>query len=187
MVRTKSEQARTKMIEAALEIVHESGIDNVTVAEIVKRSGVAKTTFYRHFTSLSELILIACSESIQPFPIPNTGSLRTDLEALATMMLPVLCQPERQQMAASVLHAGCSDPDIAALHKEISLEQRAPIKAVLDMAQQRGEIGPDVDIDLACEFVEGPFIKRIHFTQTELTEKDVVGFLDLICHGLFKK
>ena len=51
----------------------------VSVDEVCRRSGVAKTTIYRHWPSRESLLLDTCSQLSTRPPVPDTGKLRTDL------------------------------------------------------------------------------------------------------------
>ncbi len=56
MARPRSQQAHDAAIAAATDVLLESGFDGVTLDEVAARSGVAKTTLYRHFGSKEGLL-----------------------------------------------------------------------------------------------------------------------------------
>src|SRR5579871_945268 len=87
--------ARSKrvVLAAAHELLTESGLSGVSVDEVSRRSGVAKTTIYRHWPSREALLLDACSQLTARPPVPDTGSVRSDLEALAGGAAMRLQQP----------------------------------------------------------------------------------------------
>jgi AcrR family transcriptional regulator len=49
--------ARDRILDAAYELFTRRGIHSVGVDEIIRRSGVAKATFYHHFASKNDLVL----------------------------------------------------------------------------------------------------------------------------------
>jgi AcrR family transcriptional regulator len=49
--------ARNRILEAAYELFARHGIQAIGVDEIIRRSGVAKATFYHHFASKDDLVL----------------------------------------------------------------------------------------------------------------------------------
>ncbi|RAM36930.1 TetR/AcrR family transcriptional regulator [Arthrobacter globiformis] len=49
--------ARDRLLDAAYELFLQRGIRDVGIAELISRAGVAKATFYAHFTSKDELAL----------------------------------------------------------------------------------------------------------------------------------
>ncbi len=49
--------ARNRILDAAYELFLQRGIRDVGINELITRAGVAKATFYAHFTSKDELVL----------------------------------------------------------------------------------------------------------------------------------
>jgi len=55
--RAKNREEKTRVIAtAALELLLERGIESVTIDQIVKRSGIAKGSFYRYFKDKTDLV-----------------------------------------------------------------------------------------------------------------------------------
>src|SRR5579871_5184723 len=77
--------ARSKrvVLAAAHELLTESGLSGVSVDEVSRRSGVAKTTIYRHWPSREALLLDACSQLGPHFDVPDAGTFPNDVRALA--------------------------------------------------------------------------------------------------------
>ncbi|UUL78047.1 TetR/AcrR family transcriptional regulator (plasmid) [Pseudarthrobacter sp. Fe7] len=55
--RVSSGGARDRVLDAAYELFLHRGIRDVGINELITRAGVAKATFYAHFTSKDELVL----------------------------------------------------------------------------------------------------------------------------------
>src|SRR6516165_1445320 len=64
------------------ELLSEEGLAGVTVDAVARRSGVAKTTIYRHWPSREALLLDACAQLGPRFEIADAGSFPKDLRAL---------------------------------------------------------------------------------------------------------
>src|SRR5262249_43817854 len=87
------EKSKKAVLGTVYEWLTKSGLSGVSVEEVSRRSGVAKTTIYRHWPSRESLLLDACSQlSTRPL-VPHTGNLRTDLETLACGTALRLQQP----------------------------------------------------------------------------------------------
>jgi TetR/AcrR family transcriptional regulator of autoinduction and epiphytic fitness len=73
-------RSRTRLLEAAVELLRTGGIEAVTIDAVTKASKVARTTLYRHFGSSSDL-LAAALERLLPSvtSAPSTGSSRDRL------------------------------------------------------------------------------------------------------------
>src|ERR1700677_4626616 len=75
-------RSKELVLKETYTLLSQGGISGVSVDEISRRSGVAKTTIYRHWPSRSALLLDACSQIGAPQPVPDTGSLSGDLRVL---------------------------------------------------------------------------------------------------------
>lgn len=59
-LRTRERQARSevrRLLDAALAVLAERGLDDLTVGEVLARAGLGTRAFYRHFASKDELLL----------------------------------------------------------------------------------------------------------------------------------
>jgi AcrR family transcriptional regulator len=184
MPRQRSEEARQKALDAAQAVLGESGVDGFTVEEVAKRSGVAKTTIYRHFPSGNQLMISALDCMVQSFPTPNTGSLCGDLTAFMSHVLPIVSDPAISQAMLGVIAAAATDPEIAEIHRAMMAERAGPIVTIIDLAKGRGELPQDLDTDLVLDFIEGPFFMRKMIRRQALDEATIVQMVALITAGL---
>src|SRR6516162_10898962 len=59
-VNTRVRRSKEAVLTVTLRLMFEEGIGGVSVDEVARRSGVAKTTIYRHWPSRSALLVDAC-------------------------------------------------------------------------------------------------------------------------------
>src|SRR5580658_8039511 len=77
--------SRERVLTTTLDLLMEAGLDQLTIDEISRRSGVAKTTIYRHWANRSALVIDACSQMTDgEEAAPDTGSLEGDVRAILT-------------------------------------------------------------------------------------------------------
>jgi hypothetical protein len=74
MPRTRSASAHRRVIEAALELIGENGVDSTSMDAIAGRSGVSKATIYKHWADKDALLLELIS--ILRASTPGPGSTR---------------------------------------------------------------------------------------------------------------
>lgn len=184
MARPRSEEARQKVLDAALAVLGDHGVDGFTVEEVAKRSGVAKSTIYRHFPSGNQLMLSALDCMVQSFPTPNTGSLRGDLEAFMSHVLPSMSDPSIAQAMLGVIAAAATDPELAEIHRAMMAERMGPIVTIIDLAKGRGELPADLDNDVVLDFIEGPFFMRKMVRRESIDEATIRQLVALITAGL---
>src|ERR1700745_4508703 len=76
-------RSRTRLLDAAADLLRAGGIEAVTIDAVTKQSRVARTTLYRHFGCSSDLLAATLERLLPPVaPPPSTGSLRDRLVVL---------------------------------------------------------------------------------------------------------
>lgn len=175
----KRVQRSTKAVMAAtLKLLAEAGLGGVTVDEVARRSGVAKTTIYRHWPSRSALLLAACSNISARPEAPDTGTLRGDLTALATSMARRLRSERWASMLPSIIDAAERDPEIADVHTRLHADFMAPLYTVITRAQARGELARGRDPSHIVAAVAGPLFYRRWFSRQPLDEAFVKAVVE---------
>jgi AcrR family transcriptional regulator len=158
------EKSKKAVLATTYELLTESGLSGVSVDEVSRRSGVAKTTIYRHWPSRTSLLMDACSQMSARPQVPDTGSLRGDLEAFASAVAERLKQPWSTVMP-SVIDAAERDKTLAKLQSEIHGQMRGALLAVIEQAQKRGEISSDQDPREMVASILGPLLYRRFFSR----------------------
>ncbi len=157
----------------------EAGVEGTTLEEVAARSGVAKSTLYRHFGSREGLIAKAARGCVTEHPTPDTGSLAEDLRYLFGRFTHNEEEQTLTQLLPLLIDAGKRDPDIAAIVDSVFAERKRPLRTVLQLAQLRGEISRDLDLDTALAMVVGPFTYRRLVEQREATPE----FIEAVLNG----
>jgi AcrR family transcriptional regulator len=163
------EKSKRAVLAATYELLTKSGLSGVSVDEVSRRSGVAKTTIYRHWPSRESLLLDACSQLSTRPPVPDTGNLRTDLETLACGAANRLQQPWATVMP-SIIDAAERDKNLAQLQAGIHAQIRGAFVSVIERAQERGELPRSQDARELVASVLGPILYRRFFSRELLDE-----------------
>jgi AcrR family transcriptional regulator len=183
-IHSRSGSARERARATAVDLLQETGVAGFTVDAVAKRSGVAKTTIYRHWASGNALLIDALSCLVEPFATPNTGSFRDDLGTLYSVLAAATDDPGRRRIMFELLAASAVDDDLRELLDELRRERTGPIRTLVELAQARGEIPADLDIDLALDLIEGPMIHRFVFRGVTVQPDEVDELLDRVVAGL---
>lgn len=184
MARPRSETARQNVLAGALDVIAESGVGSFTIEAVAKKSGVAKTTIYRHWDSGNHLLLEAMDACVEPFPTPNTGSLRDDLIALYKSFLPVMEDPATFRMMLGMMARSAQDDSFRALKNEFMQERHQPLKTILELAKARGEVAEDLDMELALDLIEGPFASKRLMRGEPIAPDRIEAYVDAVLHGV---
>lgn len=178
MARPRSEEARTKALSATVELLLREGVEGTTVEEVAARSGVAKSTIYRHFGGREALLVEAVSSQIMPVTTPDNGSLEEDLFELFHRYDADVNQTINE-LFPLLLDAAKRDPSMRAIVEVLLAERQRPLRTVIQLAQLRGEVDPSLDLDVALAMLIGPFTyQRIIYDQ-DITDE----FLDVVIRG----
>jgi AcrR family transcriptional regulator len=153
-------RSKAKVIDGALELLAERGVAGTSVEAIVERSGVAKTTIYRHWPTRGELILDAIDACIEPPVAPDLGTLRADLHALIGGLCEALSTTRWAALMPSLIDAAERDPEFAEIHHRFATTRNVPMHEVVQRAIGRGELPADVDIELLADLLSGPVFYR---------------------------
>ena len=160
MGRTLSETAREKMLEAATEVVLDSGVAGFSIDEAARRSGVAKTTIYRHFPNAKEFLVAALDRALDPPPLPDEGTLRSDLVAYLTSVRPLFVDPRLRTLYFEIYAASTRDPELRELQAAMLARRAGPTRALFDHALARDELAPGIGYPDLLEIVQGPLVFR---------------------------
>ncbi|MEV8633301.1 TetR/AcrR family transcriptional regulator C-terminal ligand-binding domain-containing protein [Streptosporangium sp. NPDC051023] len=134
----RTARVRTAVHEAVLELLREEEWDDVSIAQVAERSGVHQATIYRRWGTLSGLIDDVVYERLsQGSPVPDTGTLRGDIEAYALQVAEDVSGP----LAALLMRAGMvgsRGPE----GETFLINRGVQLQAMLDRAAARGEQPP---------------------------------------------
>ena len=163
-------RSRATVLDATAEILFERGFAGASVDEISRRSGVAKTTIYRHWPTRTDLLRDACSKIGTPLEVPDTGSLETDVTTLMTTLARMLRSAKWTSVLPSVIDAAERDPEVAAMYSKLQEGYSEPLRIVIDRAVQTGQLPKNTDTDLWIAALTGPLFYRRWFSREPLTE-----------------
>ncbi len=172
------------MLGAAQAIITQCGLDACTLDEVARRSGVAKSTVYRHFRNLDELVVTAIDDMIEDVATPDHGSLRADLEAIVRAFTGIVKHRNFRQLFASMLSRALADPEFEAVYRQAQEMRHVPLRIAIQRGIARGEVDPEIELEQAMYFVQGPFVAKRLVENDDVTERDIEVFLDLIVRAL---
>jgi AcrR family transcriptional regulator len=175
------------VLDAGVELVAEGGVRAFSVDAVAARSGVAKTTIYRHWPTRRELLGDVFDSFEAGTPTPDTGSFRGDLRALLQALRQELAEADWARSLTAIVAEAEHDRDLADAHvRHVRQEMRA-VHQVLQRARERGDIAPTVDLDLAAEHVVGAlFFRRLVLHDTN-TRREVDRVVDLLIAGFTRE
>jgi AcrR family transcriptional regulator len=176
----RSARVRQAVLDATLELVGEQGADALAVSEIALRAGVHETSIYRRWGTREDVIIDALlSNSEQLLPIPDTGSLRSDLIAFAVSLDAYLNSALGGALVRALVSSGTD-----AMREQFWEGRYALASQMITRAIQRGEVPASTDPQLALEALVGPIHFRTLLTREPADEQFATRLVDLLLEGL---
>ncbi|MER6472061.1 TetR/AcrR family transcriptional regulator [Streptomyces collinus] len=153
----------TEAIRAAVfEELAAVGYARMSIEGIARRAGVGKTAVYRRWRSKLHLVLdVVSAMAVMGLPVPDTGSLEGDLRLLYEVTSRALRHPVASQIIPDLQAEAARNPDIAdAMQKALRDGQDSVASRIVAAAEERGEVRPGVNPDLALDLISGPLYWR---------------------------
>jgi len=176
------ERSKAAVLAATYELLSEAGLGGVSVDAVSARSGVAKTTIYRHWPSREALLLTACSSLGSSPEIPDTGSVKDDLHALATGLANQLRSASWASVLPSIIDAAERDKNLAALHAGLHESLMVAFRSVIERAQKKGELSRSRSADELVAALVGPLFYRRWFSREKLDAAFVANLVESVIH-----
>jgi AcrR family transcriptional regulator len=184
VARPRSEEARRKALTAAGDLIIERGVGALSIEEVASRSGVAKTTIYRHWPERASLIIDTVRSTFEHVGTPDTGSLRADFEAYFNGMVRADLSGRIGQLMPCLIDAASRDVEIGTLLERLKDERERPVRTIVERAQARGELPADLDLRVVIGTIIGPLVFRKIVQRLPLDEAYVHACLDVAISGL---
>ena len=177
------ERSKRLVLEETYRQLTLGGLNGVSIDEVAKKSGVAKTTIYRHWPTRSALLMDACSRLGGTPPAPDRGSLHADLMALAGGIAKELPTAPWTGVLPSILDAAERDPDISAMQQSMHQGHMSPFFAAVEAAKERGEIKPKVLAEDLISMTVGSLFYRRWFSKAPIDDAFVKTIVDAACRS----
>ncbi len=173
------------IFEATLELLADKGYDGLTIEGVAERSGVNKTTIYRWWPSKAALLGAALVEApLLGVDMPDTGSLRGDLEALVRGVQALLTTRPTADVAVAALSAATRSPELAGYTQAFFADRLARERPIFERAVARGELPADTDPTLLMDLLGGAVWLRIVFRQMPIEDDFVPRAVSIVLDGL---
>jgi AcrR family transcriptional regulator len=171
--RRRSEQSRTAILRAALELIDEVGYVGLTVEGIAARSGAGKQTVYRWWPTKADVLLDALATKADlHIPIPDEGGFGADLRAFLTATF-ALAQHRAIAAGLRALVAQAQlDPDFGRRFRDaFMLRRREALGVLVERARARGELPASLSPGTAVDLVFGVLWYRLLATGEPLDDR----------------
>ncbi len=180
------ERTITQVMDAAIDLLSEVGYRKLTFELVAQRSGVARSTIYRHWNSMPELAIEAFDEALgPPTELPDTGNLRDDLVTSFGRLAHLLRRSIWGRALPALIEATHNDPAFEGLLPKLVARRRAQTRKLFERAIERGEIPTDAPVEWILDLLSGLLYHRLLITALPLEEEGLVPWaVDRALSGL---
>jgi AcrR family transcriptional regulator len=191
--RPRDERLSEAILEATLALLAERGYDGLTIEAVARRAGVSRPTIYARWRTLSDLALEAARRTpdLGPaFPegiveVPNTGSLRGDLLAIALDGAELHRSLSERGLIHGFLAGIVADPTLGPIYREGFLDpDYHRLQVIFERARARGELREDFDPGIGLEMLVAFGFYRTAFTRDPLDAEVLGRVVDVLVDGL---
>jgi AcrR family transcriptional regulator len=181
--RPRSEEAHRAILDATLQLLAEVGFSALTVEGVASRAGVGKATIYRRWPSKLPLVVEAFGQ-LPALEEVDTGDLVSDLKTMLRGYFQLFNTTPLAAVLPSLAGERAHNPELSQLLDPVLRSRRQPLLRVLERGVERGELAPDLDLDLAADLIVGPIAVRLFFTGRKINPRHVGPVVDLALEGI---
>ena len=172
------ERTRRLVLEATVDLLAESGYGAVTIEAVAARSGVAKSTIYRHWPGRVELVRDAFLELKPPHAPLGEGNVREQVIAVLEDFARNAAESKWSRCLPSLIDAAAHDPEARRLHSQLAAAGRRSMVDLLAAGVANGDLPADLDPELMAEALAGPILLRRLMCLPPLEPGHVRGLVD---------
>jgi AcrR family transcriptional regulator len=158
--RPRDARAHRAILDAVLSLLAEVGYVGLTIEGVAAKAGVAKTTVYRRWPSKASLVLAAVEDVATKVRIPDTGTVRGDAAALLRDVIKVYTKTVAGRVIPGLIADMAENPDLAEAIGGLWKTRREIMFGILERGISRGELRPDIDLELTADLMHGPVYYR---------------------------
>ena len=178
-------ETRERALSAAARILRKEGYARLTMERVSEQSGVAKTTLYRRWPGRAALCMdLYLDVAERELHDPDTGDIENDLRYIINTVVHLQTRTVAGPALIGILVEAQSNPAAAAGSLvEFSEARREMTRLVLRRAIDRGEIRPDIDVDLVIDALGGATTFRLLQHHAPLSRKFAEALVRLVLSG----
>jgi AcrR family transcriptional regulator len=183
--RPRSAAADTAILEAARELLAERGWNDLTIAEVASRAGVAKTTLYRRWPGKADLVVDAMAALFGQLQLVDHGSVLDDAMGVVRQYAELLSRPDTQAALLALAAESARDEDLRDRVKTQVIDpQRKLVSEGWARAVARGEVSGETDVNLIFDMISGTLVQRILISGEPVDDAYLVRLVTVLLTGL---
>ncbi|MFD6948898.1 TetR family transcriptional regulator [Nocardiopsis sp. TSRI0078] len=162
------------VLQATLDELGEHGYAGLTVERVATRSGVHKATVYRRWGGVDGLLAASLEWSAtRAWEPERTGSLRTDLFALAETVVHGFTEAPEGAVSSASVAAAFDSPRVAGALRVFMTDRHERASVVVTEAVTRGEVPEGTDPAQVVRSAVAPVYYRLFVSREPVARADL--------------
>jgi len=180
--RPRDERADRAILQATLELIAERGVHGFRTDDVATRAKVGKGAIYRRHPSKDDLVMAAVAALVdEEILVPDTGSTRVDLLTLMREAVELYRGSLPGRLMPNLVSAMAERPELARVVRGgFLIRRRSALAEVVRRGVERGDLHPDLDLELVLDVLGGPLFYRLLITGGAIDEQLAEGVTELI-------
>lgn len=171
-------RSRAAAMKAAGELLLAEGWDAVTHVSVSERSGVGRTTLYRHWPTVEQLLYeVLLTDCTVSHPTP-TGETRADLIEELDGFRVQLHSPMVERPMLAIMDRASINDDFARLCSDLHEACALATAKIIRAAQDKGELDSHLDVSYADAQLAGPLMYQRLLGRKTLTRDFIEDLVD---------
>jgi PAS domain S-box-containing protein len=175
---------KRRIRDAVLAELVAGGIDRFEIDGVARRAGVEPAWIRALWHDRRVLLMdVMLDRSAPVTPSPDTGSLRTDLEAGARVVIALSEEPEQRLIFRRMLPGG-ADSDLAEMSLDLWNARFRGSAEMLERARRRQQLRDGVDPETAVRIFSAALVSDCIFNDAPIRNEYVDQLIDIFLHGV---
>ncbi|MGS0687000.1 TetR/AcrR family transcriptional regulator [Nakamurella sp. GG22] len=188
--RPRELRADRAIIDATLELFADEGYHALSMEAVAARAEVSKATIYRRWAGKQELVLDALATLNDDFPVAPDEHSDAPTRDVLLQALRHMAARDADSVAGRIMPRmmsySLSHPQLYAEYLDrVVMPRRRWLYQALRRGIERGELRPDLDVQLAAVALVGPMLMYSHQSRPKPADDTVPErLMDIIWPGL---
>ena len=153
MERKTTEERKIEIVQVALDLLMEEGMQSLTIKNISKKNNISEAAIYRHFADKHAILMALADNFEENLMKAIDGSVtnyKNPIQKLKQIMKAHILFTEKHKgvlfsITAESIH--CNDDELRCRILEVIEKYKTRIKKILSEAKQEGLIHKDINLD----------------------------------------
>lgn len=169
--RPRSEKSRKAILNATNKLLLQTSVQELSIESIAKKAKVGKTTIYRWWPNKTAVVMDAlASQPGMQSPLPTASSHKEAITMQLEKLIRLVDSNNGKTIAQLFSEAQASNVSLQIFKDNLLEPLMDAIRYSIDEGQKNGEFRPDMDTDIAIDFLCGPIFFRLMAHPEDLTD-----------------